>query len=398
MSYNILGINTSHNSSVCVLSDGKIKFFLEEDRLSRIKYDSTPLETLRYISKKFNIDKIALGGIDYFPEVLAAINPLDNSFIFSTENGIYLTSNQQYLKSNDNYFIQTLSKYFPKIEVEDHRSHHHLLHAFSAFYNSSFTKSLVITIDGSGTFNPLPEGARFETETVFEFNYKNYPQTVFNNYRTVSLKAPNYFYPNLCRCYEIITKYCDFEGLEAGKTMGLASYGKENSFIPNMFEELHANKEIFTPNTLHDTFSIESGNKSNKFIDNFKKIIKKNKISKKDLAYHIQKDIELIIGDLIEKAIQNHPDTKNICLTGGFFLNCVANYKFKKRFPNINFYVEPLAGDAGQSIGAAKYSWFLKNIDNLKFFKKNNLPLNTLYNGPKYTKKELLKKINEYLD
>jgi predicted NodU family carbamoyl transferase len=35
MSYNILGINTSHNGSVCVLADGEIDFFLEEERLSK---------------------------------------------------------------------------------------------------------------------------------------------------------------------------------------------------------------------------------------------------------------------------------------------------------------------------------------------------------------------------
>ena len=47
MSYNILGVNISHNGSICVLSDGKIDFFIEEERISRKKYDNLPLVTIQ---------------------------------------------------------------------------------------------------------------------------------------------------------------------------------------------------------------------------------------------------------------------------------------------------------------------------------------------------------------
>ena len=62
---NILGINTSHNGSVCVLKDGKLDFFLEEERLSRMKYDDHPIETLKFIADDYQIDEIALSGLSH---------------------------------------------------------------------------------------------------------------------------------------------------------------------------------------------------------------------------------------------------------------------------------------------------------------------------------------------
>ena len=66
MSYNILGINLSHNSSVCVLSDGNLDFFLEEERLSKIKHDDFPLHLLHYISQHFQINEIYISGLSGF--------------------------------------------------------------------------------------------------------------------------------------------------------------------------------------------------------------------------------------------------------------------------------------------------------------------------------------------
>ena len=60
---------------------------------------------------------------------------------------------------------------------------------------------------------------------------------------------------------------------------------------------------------------------------------------------------------LIELAIDTTGE-KNVVLAGGYGLNCVANYYLKKRFPNINFYVDPVSHDGGTAIGLAKYAWY----------------------------------------
>ena len=67
---------------------------------------------------------------------------------------------------------------------------------------------------------------------------------------------------------------------------------------------------------------------------------------------------------LIKEAIKKE-NCNNICLSGGFALNCVNNYFIRKNLPsNINLYIEPLSHDAGTSIGAAKLLYYSKSKDN----------------------------------
>jgi carbamoyltransferase len=76
-----------------------------------------------------------------------------------------------------------------------------------------------------------------------------------------------------------------------------------------------------------------------------------------DLAYKLQKVTQEKVLSLILKAVELS-DCKNVCLSGGYGFNCVSNYYLKKNLPkDINLYVEPISGDAGTSIGAAKHLW-----------------------------------------
>ena len=55
----ILAIARGHNAGACLLKDGKIVFSIEEERLSRRKYDGGPyaamVKTLEYTDKVDNI-------------------------------------------------------------------------------------------------------------------------------------------------------------------------------------------------------------------------------------------------------------------------------------------------------------------------------------------------------
>ena len=90
----------------------------------------------------------------------------------------------------------------------------------------------------------------------------------------------------------------------------------------------------------------------------------------------------------------NTTQEKNLCLSGGFFLNCVSNYNLLKNLPeDINIYVEPMCNDAGNSLGAAKYFYHFLTKDNTKRPQKN------IYYGPSYsyTKNDILNEINDDL-
>ena len=68
----------------------------------------------------------------------------------------------------------------------------------------------------------------------------------------------------------------------------------------------------------------------------------------------------------------------------------VANYLLKKHFPNINLYIDPIANDANQGLGAAKFYFAQKH----NFLPKD--PLNNIFLGPSYTKEEILNSIKKY--
>lgn len=99
-----------------------------------------------------------------------------------------------------------------------------------------------------------------------------------------------------------------------------------------------------------------------------------------DLAYSVQKKYEEIFLLYINKFKGNN---KNICLSGGCALNCLANSYLLDLFENV--YVMPAASDRGLCIGNA-YAGAVKN--KIKIHKLNNMFL-----GVKYTKKEILKTI-----
>jgi len=73
----------------------------------------------------------------------------------------------------------------------------------------------------------------------------------------------------------------------------------------------------------------------------------------KNLAWHVQQESQQQVGDIIQQAIEKTGE-KNVILSGGYALNCVANYHFLERFPDVNFYIDPIAHDGGSAIGLAR--------------------------------------------
>ena len=162
MSYNILGINTSHNGSVCVLKDGNIDFFLEEERLSKSKHDIYPLETLKFLSKKYKINEISISGLDH----------------------------HWYPEKNLKLYISYLSVLFPNTLVHNFLKPHHLCHTLSSFYNSKFKKGLGVVIDGNGSYIHTPKGIKSETESIYILDYLTPPNCIYKSNRLIDIKEP----------------------------------------------------------------------------------------------------------------------------------------------------------------------------------------------------------------
>jgi len=374
MAYNILGITPGHNGSATLVSEGKVVFYLEEERLSRIKYDGNPLRTILYILSKYKINELVITGAhsSYIPYVPP---PPESQDVYS-----------HLIKKYQNYLIT-----IPFWE------NHHLSHASNAFYNSGFKSSSVLVVDAVGSTHKFKNKDKVidieETESIFSFNYPNIVKTHYKSYNNhsefdyeddvLNIKSS----PGITKTYESITFLFGWGPMEGGKTMGLSSYGNLNKDLPLLFTQNKGNPDIFK--------SILGRGA----VNNFKLPIppedwhyKPHKISQieKDLAYHIQYEAEKEIFKLVEKTLDLTKLNKIAC-AGGFFLNCVCNYKLIKRFPNVDFYFEPTSHDGGNSLGAAMYRWYEYSQDT------KIRPRKTLYQGPQYTKTQILEGIKKYI-
>lgn len=348
----ILGVSRHHNGAVCLLHNGKIVFYLEEDRLSKIKHDGfCQLVFSKILNYTNKLDYVALAGYD----------PLDSNFEHLEFNVYFLLLVKLGLISSPEQII-------------DLTHEHHLCHASCGFYNSGFDRAVCVVIDGAGSLYPLEnDNVGRETSSIITLEYPNKLQVLFKNIVTSSnskqLALTNV--PNNCKiivssildigkAYQSVSVYQGFDIYDCGKTMGWASYGVPDNTIPETFINGQANMDLFT----HDrSLTIPQ-------TDNFQ--------TQANLALNVQQHTQQNALDLIKKAV-SISGINNVVLTGGYALNCTANYFIRKNLnADINLYVEPISHDGGTAIGAAKL--IHHRVTNSTSV--NSLP--SLYLGPSY--------------
>ena len=367
MAYNILGINPFHNGSACILSDGKIVYFLEEERLTKYKHDANPFKVILDTLNKFKINEV----------VIAGINREDAKLPYTNEDPFYAL----------------IRKYYPSIGIKctipfkSYSNYHHNCHNFLSFLNSGFKKALGVVIDSGGSFS-LNNPTYIEVDTIFDCDYSldNTFKLLQKNYLT---SENNPLHLNTAAVYNNITTSLGFKINEEGKVMGLSSYGSPNPNIPPLFNNydpatnsVSILKDGYRKNIPHPLLASRKTNwHKNPNIDCS---------LEKDIAYKLQTEAQQIVGDIIEEQINKTNHTNVVC-SGGYFLNCVSNYYLAKRFPHLNFYFEPVSHDGGTAIGAAYWRW--KEL-NPNFQPKK---LNSIYFGPQYTKEQLLEGIKKYV-
>jgi carbamoyltransferase len=110
-----------------------------------------------------------------------------------------------------------------------------------------------------------------------------------------------------------------------------------------------------------------------------------------DIACSIQKVTEDIMIKLT-KSIRNEYGIKNLCLAGGVALNCVANGKIIKEKIFDNIWVQPAAGDAGGSLGAALALWHIDQKEE-RLVSDNN-DMQGSYLGPEFSQEKIEKELD----
>lgn len=348
MPYNILAINPGHNGSAALVSDGQVIFYCEEERLSRSKYDGNPFRAMLQVLETTSVDELVIGG---------------------TTDELH-----QLPWTGEDAYSALARKFNPNVKITKMGGLHHLGHAAAAFYGSGFETAAAVIVDGAGSIHREQIGetglvvSGYEAESIYQCAYPHEFTAVHKRYSDGN--ANSQYYDNgiqefdgsvtITKAYEAVSNYLGFGFIEAGKTMGLAPYGQYDENIPEFFVNGKGNKNLlkgmYPAGALidEDRFPyLKRYSQPAEWHRDFNLV----RDVDKNLAWHVQRATEEQMYALIQKAVDVTGET-NIVISGGYGLNCVANYKYLKQFPELKFYIDPISHDGGTAIGLARWAWY----------------------------------------
>ncbi len=348
----ILGISAFyHDSAACILKDGKIIAAAQEERFTRKKHDPNyPHNAIEFVLKFAKLKLSEVDQIVFFEKPFLKFERLLETYVAFAPRGFVSFAKAMPLWIKDklfqkNFLFNKLKKHDKSYKSDQniYFSDHHLSHAASAFFPSPFEEAVILTADGVG---------EWATTTV-----------AIGKNNNLEIKKEIHFPHSLGLLYSAFTYFTGFK-VNSGeyKLMGLAPYG--NPIYEDKIKKLIDIKDDGTFRLDQKYFNYATGltMTNKKFNDLFgqkPRDPKNEKITQfhMDIAASIQKVTEEIMINLA-KSIRKEYGINNLCLAGGVALNCVANGKIleKKIFDNI--WIQPAAGDAGGSLGAALALWY----------------------------------------
>ena len=382
----ILGISAFyHDSAACILKNGKIIAAAQEERFTRKKHDpSYPKNAVNFVLKYSNLKLSEVDKIVFFEKPFLKFERLLETYVAFAPRGFVSFSKAMPLWVKEKLFQKNFL--FNKLKEHDENyksdnniffSDHHLSHAASAFYPSPFEEAVILTADGVG---------EWATTTV-----------AVGNKNDLEIKKEIHFPHSLGLLYSAFTYYLGFK-VNSGeyKLMGLAPYG--NAIYIDKIKRLIDIKEDGTFRLNQKYFNYATGlTMTNEMFNKLFLQKPRNPLNEKitqfhmDIAASIQKVTEDIMIKLVRN-IRNEYNIKNLCLAGGVALNCVANGKILQEKIFDRIWIQPAAGDAGGSLGAALALWHL-DLNNKRIVNPND-DMNGSYLGTEFNQEEIEKELN----
>ncbi len=381
----ILGISAFyHDSAAALINNGEIISAAQEERFSRKKHDAGyPKNAINFVLKNSNLELNDIDFIVFFEKPFLKFERLLETYLAFAPKGFksFSLSMPIWLREKlfqKNFLFEQLKKHDKNFnEIDKIKfSEHHFSHSASAFFPSPFKEAVVLTLDGVG---------EWATTTV-----------AIGKDNNLDILKEIYFPHSLGLLYSAFTYYLGFK-VNSGeyKVMGLAPYGSP-VYKDLIIKKLIDIKEDGSFRLNMKYFNYATGlTMTNK---NFSKLFgqpvrdpKKNRLKQfhMDIAASIQSATEDIVLRITESIAEKYK-IKNLCLAGGVALNCVANGKIFKKNLFKNIWVQPAAGDAGGSIGAALAYWYKE----LKQPRTNYTDqMKGSYLGPNFTNNEIEKSL-----
>ena len=344
---NILGISAFyHDSAAALVRDGVIIAAAQEERFTRKKHDSQfPLNAVEYCLEAGQITAEQLNYVVFYEKPLLKFERLLETYIGYAPGGF-----RQFLMSMPIWLHRKLhlpreidralkNKYKGRYVFTEH----HESHAASAFFPSPFEEAAIMTMDGVGEWATasfgIGRGNKVELSHIIRFPH------------------------SLGLLYSAFTYFTGFK-VNSGeyKLMGLAPYG-EPKYCDVIREKLiHVNDDgSFHLNMSYFPYCHKTVMINKKFEQLFGGPARKPESPltqrEMDIAGSIQKVIEEVML-AAAKHVYDETGMKNLVLAGGVALNCVGNGRILREGPFDNIWIQPAAGDAGGSLGAALFVWY----------------------------------------
>ena len=387
----ILGISCFyHDSAAALICNGEILTAVQEERFSRKKHDSRfPINAIKFCLTNNNIDLRDIENIIYYEKPLLTFERLLETYLAAAPKGSrsFIAAMKVWLK--EKLFLKSILKKKFKIlqkELTKHKdsftpkilfAEHHQSHAAAAFFPSPFKEAAVLCMDGVGEWatTSVWTGQNNKIKPLWEISFPH----------------------SLGLLYSAFTFYCGFK-VNSGeyKLMGLAPYGKP-IFAKKIKDNLIKIKEdgSFKLNLKYFKFHRGFQMTSNNFHKLFGAPPRKKESELKQFHMDIAASIQSITEEIIikiAKSIKKETGKKNLCLSGGVALNCVANGKLLREKIFDKIWIQPASGDAGSALGAAYICWH-EYLENPRFVKINDSMKGT-YLGCFFSNDEIVNYLN----
>lgn len=334
----VLGICSGHNSGASVLIDGKLVSSVEEERISRIKNDgsyphSAIAEALSIAGiTAHDVERVAIAGLSVWEQKTMRDRILKHDLRLAKVEPII---KKCYWKHRVEWYRRLLNPH-PRptgilAQKPSQTVEHHLSHAASAYYASSFGNERVgvITLDGSGDYSwgSVWLGENGKLQEVLHLPYIN----------------------SIGLLYASVTNYLGFvAGRHEGKVLGLAAFGDPEPLLSRLLQHTNMNDWEFLFDARLARVPLRPLTKIGATV--ISDLCQG--LRREDVAAGLQAYTEKVICAWIQEQVGKLKVSK-LALAGGVFSNVKLNQSILA-LPGVeNIYVHPNMGDGGLASGAA---------------------------------------------
>jgi carbamoyltransferase len=330
-----------HDSAAALVRNGEIIAAAQEERFSRIKGDpGFPLSAIAYCLEEAKLSCASkIDTVVFYDKPIQTFDRLMESYASVAPRGLKSWLNAMPYWIKEKLHIPSIVKeLLHGYEGSLLYTPHHMAHAAAAFFPSPFEESAILTIDGVGEWATAALG--------------------IGRNENINLISEMRFPDSLGLLYSAFTHFCGFK-VNSGeyKLMGLAPYGKP-CYLDDIKRYI---AEIGDDGTLRLDLSYFG------YLDSLEMISEKFSnlfggpprlpelcitTREMNLAASIQAFTDEVVLKMA-KYVFNKTHMENLCLAGGVALNCVSNGRLLKEGPFKKIWIQPAAGDAGSSLGAA---------------------------------------------